>query len=38
LIVWKLDRLGRNTRHVLEVIDPLASGDVGFRSLTEGIE
>lgn len=38
LTVWKLDRLGRNTRHVLEVIDSLASRDVGFRSLTEGLQ
>lgn len=37
LTVWKLDRLGRNTRYVLEVIDTLASRGVGFRSLTEGL-
>lgn len=38
LTVWKLDRLGRNTRHVLEVIDTLASHEIGFRSLTEGLQ
>ena len=38
LTVWKLDRLGRNTRHVLEIIDTLASRDIGFRSLTEGLD
>ncbi len=38
LTVWKLDRLGRNTRHVLEVIDNLASREIGFRSLTEGLQ
>jgi DNA invertase Pin-like site-specific DNA recombinase len=38
LTVWKLDRLGRNTRNVLEVIDTLKSREVGFRSLTEGLD
>lgn len=37
IVVWKLDRLGRNTRHVLEVIDQLHDRGVGFRSLTEGL-
>jgi DNA invertase Pin-like site-specific DNA recombinase len=37
LTVWKLDRLGRDTRHVLSVIDELMSRGVGFRSITEGL-
>jgi DNA invertase Pin-like site-specific DNA recombinase len=37
LTVWKLDRLGRNTRHVLAVVDQLTSRGIGFRSLTEGL-
>lgn len=37
LTVWKLDRLGRNTQHVLAVVDQLTSQGVGFRSLTEGL-
>ena len=37
LIVWKLDRLGRNTQHVLAVVDQLTSRGIGFRSLTEGL-
>lgn len=37
LAVWKLDRLGRSTRHVLDVIDQLHDRGVGFRSLTEGL-
>jgi DNA invertase Pin-like site-specific DNA recombinase len=37
LTVWKLDRLGRNTQHVLAVIDELTSRGIGFRSLTEGL-
>jgi DNA invertase Pin-like site-specific DNA recombinase len=37
LTVWKLDHLGRNTQHVLAVVDELTSRGVGFRSLTEGL-
>jgi DNA invertase Pin-like site-specific DNA recombinase len=38
LVVWKLDRMGRNTRNVLEVIEGLTDRGVGFRSLTEGLD
>ncbi|WP_412168289.1 recombinase family protein [Curtobacterium flaccumfaciens pv. flaccumfaciens] len=38
LDVWRLDRLGRNTRHVLEVVELLGARGVGFRSLTEGLD
>ena len=37
-VVWKLDRLGRSAKHVLELIEDLAMKGVGFRSLTEGID
>ncbi|MGD9620630.1 MAG: recombinase family protein [Mycolicibacterium sp.] len=37
LTVWKLDRLGRNTQHVLAVVEELTARGVGFRSLTEGL-
>ena len=37
VVVWKLDRLGRNTRQLLELIDRLESEGINFRSLTEGI-
>ena len=37
LTVWKLDRLGCNTQHVLAVVDQLTSRGIGFRSLTEGL-
>ena len=38
LVVWKLDRLGRSTKNVLEVIDRLKADGVGFRSITEGLD
>lgn len=37
LTVWKLDRLGRDTRHVLDVIADLTRREITFRSLTEGL-
>lgn len=37
LTVWKLDRLGRNTQHVLAVVEDVSARGVGFRSLTEGL-
>lgn len=37
LAVWKLDRLGRNTQHILALIDELHGRGVGFRSVTEGL-
>lgn len=37
VVVWKLDRLGRNTRNVLELIETIKSKGATFRSLTEGI-
>ena len=38
LTVWKLDRLGRNTRHVLDIIEAVRVRGAGFRSLTEGLD
>ena len=33
LVVWKLDRLGRDLRHLVNVVQELADRDVGFRVL-----
>jgi DNA invertase Pin-like site-specific DNA recombinase len=38
LAVWRLDRLGRNTRSLLDFIEELRARGVDFRSLTEGID
>ncbi len=38
LVVWRLDRLGRSLRHLIEVVTGLDSRGVGFRSLRESID
>ncbi|WP_238774485.1 recombinase family protein [Prescottella equi] len=38
LVVWRLDRLGRNLPHLLQTITDLEEKGVGFRSLTESID
>lgn len=38
LVVWRLDRLGRSLRHLIDVVGELERRNVGFRSLTEGID
>jgi DNA invertase Pin-like site-specific DNA recombinase len=37
LIVWRLDRLGRNLRHLILLLDELHALGVAFVSLAEGI-
>jgi DNA invertase Pin-like site-specific DNA recombinase len=37
LVVWRLDRLGRNLTHVRTTIEELRERGVHFRSLTEGL-
>jgi DNA invertase Pin-like site-specific DNA recombinase len=37
VVVWKLDRLGRDTRNLLALVDDLERRGVHFGSLTEGI-
>lgn len=38
LIVWKLDRLGRNLRDLIDMLDDLRARGVRFQSLTEAID
>jgi DNA invertase Pin-like site-specific DNA recombinase len=38
LTVWKLDRLGRNLRDLIAMLDDLRARDISFRSLTEAID
>ena len=38
LVVWKLDRLARSLKQLIETIEILAVREMGFRSLTEVIE
>lgn len=35
LVVYKLDRLGRSVRHIMEMLDYLKERNCGFKSLTE---
>ncbi|MCU6482748.1 recombinase family protein [Arthrobacter sp. A2-55] len=37
VVVWKLDRLGRHTRHLLELLDDFKARGIKFRSLRDGI-
>src|ERR1039457_1350627 len=38
LVVWRLDRLGRALRHLVETVNALADRGVAFASLHEGID
>ena len=38
LVVWKLDRLGRSVKGLVDLVNALKARDVHFRSLTDGID
>jgi len=38
LVVWKLDRLARSMKQLIETVDELKAREIGFRSLTEAID
>ena len=38
LVVWRLDRLGRSLRHLIETITALDNRKIGFKSTTESID
>jgi hypothetical protein len=38
LVVWRLDRLGRGLKHLIELVEQLQQREIGFRSLTEQID
>jgi DNA invertase Pin-like site-specific DNA recombinase len=38
LVVWRLDRLGRSLKHLIELVSELENREVGFKSLTESID
>ncbi|WP_425580842.1 recombinase family protein [Terrabacter lapilli] len=38
VVVWRLDRLGRSLRHLIDTVQELEGRGVAFRSLTESID
>jgi DNA invertase Pin-like site-specific DNA recombinase len=38
LVVWRLDRLGRSLKHLIETITELNNRKIGFRSIQENID
>src|SRR5206468_7434064 len=38
LVVWRLDRLGRSLKHLIETITRLNNREIGFKSITENID
>lgn len=38
LVVWRLDRLGRTLRELIDLVNSLGAKGVGFKSITESID
>jgi DNA invertase Pin-like site-specific DNA recombinase len=38
LVVYKLDRLGRSLKHLIEIVTLLKEKNIGFKSLSEGMD
>ena len=38
LVVWRLDRLGRSLKHLIELMNELETDGIGFQSVTEAID
>src|SRR3712207_8125746 len=38
LVVWRLDRLGRSLKHLIETITALHERQIGFKSITENVD
>jgi len=38
VVVWKLDRIARSLKHLIELLELFENRGITFRSLTEGIE
>jgi DNA invertase Pin-like site-specific DNA recombinase len=38
LVVWRLDRLGRSLKHLIETVEQFEDMGVGFQSVTEAID
>jgi DNA invertase Pin-like site-specific DNA recombinase len=38
LVIWKLDRLGRSLKHLIEVVNQLNEAKIGLKSLNDPID
>ena len=38
LVVWKLDRLGRSVKNLVDIVEDLKTREINFKSLTDSID